>query len=387
MGVGLVEQLVSAGLVTAAQASASHAGDPLVPSGRVLRNLVTAGLDERVLAGFFISRGFGPMLQEQDLRRADQELVRRLPASDAHDLCAMPLRPSPAGAIVAMADPTDAHAVARLGEALGGSILPTVAKLSDLLASIDRAYPPDRPTLVSDPLALARSRIPSDAFALTHEKSEVGSQPTLSEFDPAFSGLASTASPVWDRAWHHSTTEREVPLPSISHSPQRPATPGPAPASESNIELRLHELTQATSRDEVARLACEACLTAAQGAAFLALRKGVFRGWDGAGDEVTSASIRSLWVPASNPSVLNEVLHTGRPFRGAYGQTAADHLFRAALGSRGRDVVVVPVLVGTRMVGVLCANDPAPDAAPVERVAEAMGEALERLIVSQKSGI
>jgi hypothetical protein len=401
MGVELVEQLVSAGLVTEAQASASHAGDPLVPSGRVLQNLVTAGLDERVLAGFFISRGFGPMLQEQDLRRADQELVRRLPASDAHDLCAMPLRPSPAGAIVAMADPTDADAVARLSEALGGNILPTVAKLSDLLASLDRAYPPDRPTLVSDPLALARSRMPSDAFAVTREKSEVDNQPTLSEFDPAFSGLASTASPVWDRAWHRSATEREVPLPSISRSPlakdsrrdetpqsspQRSSMPAPVPVSESKLEARLHEITQATSRDEVARLACVACLTAAQGAAFLALRKGVFRGWDGAGDEVTSAGIRSLWVPASNPSVLNEVLHTGRTFRGAYGQTAADHLFRAALGSRGRDVVIVPVLVGTRMVGALCANDPAPDASSLERIAKAMGEAFERLIVSQKSG-
>jgi len=384
MALELVEQLVSAGLVTAAQASASHAGDPLVPCGRVLQNLVTAGLDERLLAGFFISRGFGPMLQEQDLRRADQELVRRLPASDAHDLCAMPLRPSPAGAIVAMADPTDAHAVARLSEVLGGSILPTVAKLSDLLAAIDRAYPPDRPTLVSDPLALARSRMPSDALASAREKSQLGVQPTLSELDPALSGLVSTASPEWDRAWHRSATEREVPLPSMAKSPQRSATLGPAPASGSNLESHLHELMQATSRDAVARLACEACLTAAQGAAFLALRKGVFRGWDGAGDEVTSAGIRSLWVPASNPSVLNEVLHTGRTFRGAYGETAADHLFRAALGSRGRDVVVVPVLVGSRMVGVLCANDPASDASPIERVAETMGAAFERLIVSQK---
>jgi len=280
--------------------------------------------------------------------------------------------------------------------------LPTVAKLSDLLASIDRAYPPDRPTLVSDPLALARSRMPSDVFAPAREKSNVGSQPTLSEFDPAFSGLASTASPEWDRAWHRSATEREVPLPSIApsplarssdgkgtleSSPQRSATLGPASAFGSNLESYLDALMQATSRDAVARLACEACLTAAQGAAFLALRKGVFRGWAGAGDEVTSAGIRSLWVPASNPSVLNEVLHTGRTFRGAYGQTAADHLFRTALGSRGRDVVIVPVLVGTRMVGVLCANDPASDASPIERVAEAMGAAFERLIVSQKSGI
>lgn len=401
MAMRLVEQLVSAGLVTEAQASASHAGDPLVPSGRVLRNLVSAGLDERVLAGFFISRGFGPMLQEKDLRRADRELVYRLPAAEAHDLCAMPLRPSPAGAIVAMADPSDEHAVARLSEALGGRILPTVAKLSDLLASIDQAYPPHRPTPVSDPPALGRSRTPNDAFPLIREKPEIRSEAPLSEFDPAFSQLASTASPVWDRAWHRSTTEREVPVPSFAHSPPEwhseghaGARPSPvrftraAPASESDshLESLLHELERAPSRDEAARIACEACLTAAGGAAFLALRKGVFRGWAGAGDDVTSAGIRSLWVPASNPSVLNEVLHTGRTFRGAYGQTAADHLFRAALGGQGRDVVVVPVLVGTRMVGVLCANDPAPDASSIERVAEAMGQTFERLIVSHKSG-
>jgi hypothetical protein len=58
----------------------------------------------------------------------------------------------------------------------------------------------------------------------------------------------------------------------------------------------------------------------------------------------------------------------------------------AALGSHGRDVVIVPVMIGSRLVGVLCANDPAPDTTAVERVAEAMGQAFERLIVSHKSG-
>jgi len=123
-----------------------------------------------------------------------------------------------------------------------------------------------------------------------------------------------------------------------------------------------------------------------RGAAFLALRKGVFRGWDGAGEDVTGASIRSLWVPASNPSILNEVLHSGKVFRGSYGQTAADHLFRAAFGSHGREVVIVPVLIGARMVGDLCANDPTADTSVIERVASALGEAFERLIVSHKSG-
>jgi hypothetical protein len=434
----LVEQLVDAGLVTEAQARSSDAGDPLLPSGRVVQNLVAAGLDERALAGFFVSRGFGPMLQSQELARADGNLVRRLLGVDAHELCAMPLRRSPAGAIVAMADPTDESAVAKLSEVLGGSILPTVAKLSDLLASIDRAYPPERPTVVTD--AVARPRTPSDVVPLVREKPETRTEQPLSAFDPSRSKLASTASPVWDRAWKRSTIERDVsltpksshiPLPIVSRPPTgqlprptgqsspptgqlpppagqlpppagqlpppaarslsapswvRPATAQPPKGPDSAIDAHLVELARVTSRDDVVRVACQACLSAARGAAFLALRKGVFRGWDGAGEDVTSAGIRSLWVPASNPSVLNEVLHSGRPFHGAYGETAADHLFRAAFGGQGRDVVIVPVMIGSRLVGVLCANDPAADTSAVERVAEAVGQAFERLIVARKSG-
>lgn len=415
----LVEQLVEAGLITEVQARAGDVVDPVAPSARVVESLVGAGVDERALAGFFVSRGFGPMLQSQELARADVNLIRRLPGTDAHELCAMPLRSSPAGAIVAMADPTDQGAVAKLSETLGGSILPTVAKLSDLLASIDRVYPPDRPTLATGPLTSAGSRTPSSVVPLVQEKADVGADETPSSLDPGLSELASTASPVWDRAWNRSNTEREVsltpkssrvPLPTVSRSMTplssarppgalppsvtpsspppssvRPATVRPRVVSDSAIDDQLAELGRVTSRDDVVRIACQACLAASRAAAFLALRKGVFRGWDGAGEDVTSAGIRSLWVPASNPSILNEVLHSGQVFRGAYGQTAADHLFRAALGSHGRDVVIVPVMIGARMVGVLCANDPAPDSGVVERVAEAMGHAFERLIVSHKS--
>jgi hypothetical protein len=406
----LVDQLVEAGLVSEAQARSSDPGEALMPSAQVVQNLVAAGLDERVLAGFFVTRGFGPMLRAEDLARADANLITRLPGVDAHDLCAMPLRPSQAGAIVAMADPMDERAVAKLGEALGGRILPTVAKLSDLLASIDRAYPQARTTLLSDPVAAARARAPSGVVPLVQEKPGFSTDPTLSAFDPSLSDLASTASPAWDRAWSRSTTEREVsltpkssqiPLPIISRSPAaaassaRPSPVGhpssgttrPPAVSDSTIDAHLAELARVTSRDDVVRVACHACLATARGAAFLALRKGVFRGWDGAGEDVTSAGIRSLWVPASNPSTLNEVLHTGRLFHGAYGQTAADHLFRAAFGGNGREVVIVPVMIGSRMVGVLCANDPSGETAIVERVAEAVGEAFERLIVSQKSGV
>lgn len=414
MGRRLVDELVEAGLVTEARARTSDPGDPLISTVRVLTNLVEQGLDERELAGFFVSQGFGPMLQSAELSRADQSLVRCLSATDAHELCALPLRASPAGAIVAMADPKDERAIAKLRVALGGEILATVAKLSDLVDAIDRTYPPDRPTVVSDLSALARSRPPSAVVPLVQEKSEK-SEPRDS--DPSLAELTKSMSPAWDRAWSRSATERQVsitpkwthvPLPSVEPTPTPLATPEwepvatPAPpstsdssvtsktvipptVSDSAIDAHLAGLRRAGDRDEVVRLACQACLSVARGAAFLALRKGVFRGWDGAGEDVTSAGIRSLWVPATNPSVLSDVLHTGRVFRGAYGETAADYLFRGAFGSHGRDVVIVPVIIGSRMVGVLCANDPVADASAVERVAEAMGQAFERLIVSQKT--
>lgn len=413
----LVDQLVDAGLITEAQGRASDPGDPLVPSGRIAQSLVAAGLDERALAGFFVTLGFGPMLQARELARADASLVRRLPGADARELCAMPLRRSSAGAIVAMAVPTDEPSVATLSEALGGTILPTVAKLSDLLASIERAYAPDQPPRVTDPLALARTRTPSGLVPLVNPKPTSDTDKTQPSFDPSLSELASTASPVWDRAWNRSSRERDVsltpkashiPLPTVSASltphafappvmtqrpeapssppsPTRPSTQRPASVSDSAVDAQLSELGRVSSRDEVVHIACRACLASARGAAFLALRKGVFRGWDGVGKDVTSAGIRSLWVPATNPSILNEVLHNGRAFHGAYGQTAADHLFRAALGSQGREVIVVPVVVGSRMVGVLCANDPVGDTGAIERIAEGMGQAFERLIVSRKS--
>lgn len=407
----LVEQLVEAGLVTESQARASGTHDPLTSTRRVIESLVAQGLDERTLAGFFVAKGFGPMLQAPDLARTAPDLVQSMSAADAHELCALPLRPSAAGVVVAMADPTDERAIAKLSIALGGQLLPIVAKLSDLLDAIDRAYPPDRPTLVSDPVAAERSRAPSGVVPLVQEKPG-DTDRTLDDLEMPRSGFGGGASPEWDQAWSRSTTERDVsitplsthvplpavgdasagpslfpsrPAPSASDGSLRPSTP-PRVSSDAALDTHLLELAQAESRDDAVRAACQACLTSARGAAFLALRKGVFRGWDGAGEDVTSASIRSLWVPASNPSLLNEVMHTGKPFRGPYGETAADHLFRAAFGSHGRDVVVVPVLIGARMVGVLCANDPHGEAGAIEQVADALGEALQRLIVSRKAG-
>lgn len=389
----LVDELVEVGLVTEAQARAVREGDTLGSTSQLMARLVELGLDERALAGFFVSQGFGPMLQSAELARADLDLARRVRSADAHRLCAMPLRPSGVGAIVAMADPSDEEAVAELSVMLGGRILPTVAKLSDLRDSLDQVYPRDGSSAAPDADREAHPRLPSGVMPLVQEKLDATGNQDEDRTAP-LPDFASNASPVWDRAWSRSNTERDVSLtPKASRAPSQmplpalgaPPSAPPEAVSESELDAHLTALGRAMSRDEAVARACEACATMSRGAAFLALRKGVFRGWAGAGDEVTTAAIRSLWVPASNPSSLNEVLHSGKPFRGAYGQTAADHLFRAAFGAQASQVAIVPVLVGTRMVGVLCANDPRGETGRIEALAAALGAAFERLIVSHKA--
>ncbi|MEM8609989.1 MAG: hypothetical protein AAGF92_23055 [Myxococcota bacterium] len=381
MGCTWAAQLLEAGLVTEAQLHTSGAESEDATSIDVIRALVSSGLDERALAGFFVSLGFGPMLQARELARADVTLAGKLSGRDAHDHCALPLRPSPAGAVVAMADPTDTGAVARLEDVLGGPVLPTVARFSDLLDALDALYPGDRPTIVSDALSSVRGQNPSGVVPLVQGKpaeaaAVTATDRTLPSLDPKLAGLAHTASSVWDRAWDRTTGVGTAvpPMPAVTAPPSQPV-PGP----------NLSELARVTSRDDAVRVACQACLSAASGSAFLALRKGVFRGWDGAGPNITSASIRSLWVPATNPSVLSEVAHSGKPYRGPHGQTAADHLLRAALGSQGRDLLIAPVFIGSRMCGLLCATDPSPDTDVIDQVAEAMGRAFQRLIATRKA--
>jgi hypothetical protein len=152
------------------------------------------------------------------------------------------------------------------------------------------------------------------------------------------------------------------------------------------IGATLASLRASRDRDVIVRLACEAASTVARTTVFLALRKGVLRGWEGTG-AVSPDALRNLWIPASSPSVFQRVIEAGEPHRGPHGTSAADKLFRAATGSRGSVLVVEPIRVGDRVVAVLCADDPRFGPAGIERLealAHAVGTALARVIVETK---
>lgn len=159
--------------------------------------------------------------------------------------------------------------------------------------------------------------------------------------------------------------------------PTSPGDPGPI----------LSGLRATTDRDEAVRLACEGALPACRCVVFLALKKDVLQGREARGGGVSREAVRNLWIPTTSASIFRDAVTRGIAHAGPYGTTSADGIYRAAIGSRGGDVVVQPILVSGKPVGVLCADDvrfgPRGEKR-VELVARALGEALERIIVSGK---
>lgn len=550
-------RLTRAGLVTRADLADLVATAP-AHDAALIRALVRRGLPEDALAGFFLSEGFGPLLESSDLERAEPVWAHRLPSKMALDFLALPLRAATDGIVVAMAAPSDAHIVRELGRVLGARVLATVARPSQIEERVRTLHPdaeadaPSAPASEPPVLELTRRRpatsttqrgfdagfrapdgtkegklgprlaLPDDepAMPLVRHKPSVmpaaqvapakktapgpgpapappvTSEPSVITTKTATKTFARPSAPQrttaeWGRVGDEkrSTTEPMMrAVPAEPKSAPTPVTPGPAtqlegaladlaervsepskpampvvvpietpaavapvapapapvapspppappappapaepplPADErwdlpstpaivapprsreaanklspratadlptikaaaGDIGAVLAAMRGATDRDEVVRLACEGATSVARTAVFFALRKGVLKGWDGAGPGVRRDSVRNLWIPTSSASTFKKVLDTKTGVVGPYGTSVADGLFRAAVGSRGGDFMVQPVVVAGKIVGMLCVDDLRPGplgAHRIEVLTQTVGDAFLRIISAAK---
>lgn len=543
-------RLTRAGLVTRADLAELVAAAP-AHDAALVRALVRRGVPEDALAGFFLSEGFGPLLDRQDLDRAEPVWANRLPSAMALDFLALPLRAATNGIVVAMAAPSDAHIVRELTRVLGERVLATIARPSHIESRVRVLHPnatleaarapePEPPPVLEltrrrsttergfDPGFRApdgtkeaklgpRLALPDDepAMPLVRHKPSLtpgsfervapasaapvvaktfarpepadawrrgeprrsNTQPLIPAIAPLPTSTVSISIPpappaptshppatslvgaLTDLAERTSEPAASIPpaptapsmfAPSIAPAPMAPSVdapslppaatapstaPPPTPsiaaidatspgdrwdlpssppaapkpprtrdaanklssrasaelptikAAPADIGAILQAMRGATDRDEVVRLACEGGTSVARAAVFFALRKGVLKGWDGAGPGVRRDSVRNLWIPTSSPSTFKKVLDTKTGSLGPYGTSVADGLFRAAVGSRGGDFMVQPVVVAGKVVGMLCVDDLRPGplgAHRVEVLTQTVGDSFVRIISAGK---
>lgn len=363
--------------------------------------LLRHGLEEEALHQLLLAEGHEEATAA-DLEAGAGPVSRLLHGRMAHTLQALPVEDRGHEVIVAMVDPSDSHALRELRFALGRMVRAKVARASELRRALASAFPGDvPPEPLETPLALTRRRPTGEAaFAPSErrrtrpmESMPAGPAPAPAEPErrsapperrsSAPPGTRSSSAPP--RAGSILTSEEsswgdlQQPEPRVpAPRPRRPSSLTPPP-----VGPMLASLRRATDRDAIVRLTCDGCAGVAKTVVFLALRRGVLRGWEARGGQVSADAIRNLWIPATSPSMFQRVLESGETYEGPYGTTAADDLFRAATGSRGGRVVIHAVRVAGKPLGALCAEGVRFDAIGKRRVEElvlAAGRAFERLL-------
>jgi len=517
MNADLGARLLAAGLVTREELGLALASVP-AHGGALAAELVRQGVEEEAIAGFFVADGFGPVVGAAELEEARGD--DRVPAQLAVDLLVLPLRQSASGLLVAMADPSDVHAVRELTHVAGVAILPMVARIGALVRVLSRRFPGEMReaarrraedptpidlvrrrdsseppgesieasfdsivplTRVSAPASaplfapvpaemrqdaprkrretadfvretpatgkrrdtarfheeqstprrkrkrkdtagfdapeeVGRRRRDTEDFVAAAPEAETDIEAGGEEYAPRDTlpdamgrqtiedvgalvggepdsggggwGDISAPSPAENIARRAARAQSILPqrLPSVSTAPPLPSQV--SSFDPGHLSEVLATIRAARTRDDVCLHACRGLAPLGRCAVFLVLSKGILKGREISGGDLPRDAILNLWIPSTSRSLLARVLETKEPYLGPHGDSSADAVFRAALGSRGGDVLLVPVVLSGRTVAVLALDEPVADAVVLleraEVLSRATADALRRLIVATK---
>lgn len=325
-----------------------------------------------VARGLARQRGV-PAALERHLAQRDPALATVLPAATALTLAAVPVAWSRGAQgmalVVCFRDPTPEH-VAEVQRVTGVPIIPAVACEAVIARELVSAYPGARAGFedhdaavdvnFDDPSTPVFALVDLDDRRVLRDESQSRSIPTGNLLPPSASSVARVPPPV-------------------------PPPRAPAPT----IEAAVAAIGAASERDAIAELAVEHLRGAWSGAVIFVVREGLAVGHRGFGGQVSDATVAALVVPLTPPSMFATAIDDRRavlgatPPSGGLAQSRFLKLFEA-LGPA--PVALQPVAVRERVVNLVFGIGPrAPlpvAAAALTRLAAAMGEAYERLILT-----
>jgi hypothetical protein len=210
----------------------------------------------------------------------------------------------------------------------------------------------------------------------------------LPEREPPSKPRQRTASRPERDSWQVPPREDPPPerQPSFSANGRRAAALGkkqePKPKKLTTGEL-LHQISAASKRDEIIKAALEFLLHYSERSIFFVVQQERIKGHSVAGEATSREAIRSLWIPANSVSTLREVVSDRQIHYGALGSSPADTVLASALGGKPERALVVPVMIRSRVVGLLYADKLPADPLPwdqLERLTDVVGAAFTGLL-------
>lgn len=444
MSVELGRRLVEAAIVPIGTVeSAFTSTDSIGPisGGALVERLVSLGAVEDNIVEWFVSDGFGPVVRPEVMSLADITLVQTLSAEMARNLMCLPIRRLRDDVVVAMADPSDRHALEELRRVLRHRVISRVARVSSLRRFIDKWYPITEPVdleentypgVAPQPLMHDTARhdarryaAPGSPGTLTHAQAfqnvqaaqnvaphpqRQAPQPKAEVMQKVFNGRARSVAEMrrsagepWDDVKREGPSRQATSLYATPNatpeSPVQKTYGGPAsrpatarlsrhPQIPVTLDSVLYEMKEARDAQQIMHLGCRGVLTFARNAVAFRYRDWIFHGWWAEGPDVSSESIGNVRIPTGTESNFRSVVVKSAPYQGPHGSTPADALFRIATRSHARWIAIHPIFVGKKLVAALCGDDvPTGDATqqPMDRLAKAIQQNLERLIQEKKA--
>lgn len=380
-------------------------------------------VDEEQLAEFYKSRLMITRVPDHRLVDVHKNILQLVPADMAAEFRVLPVDLDGDGLVLAMADPTDNHAVDEVAFFADRFVVRVVATESAIRDGIERHYgvrftspraaervsarvahpqptgvatrpgpmteaPPDRAPNPSPPPPEAKSApaAPKPSKEVLEEQIVLLTKVKYADATP----LPMPVPPPDDYQPEYLPEEDEPILlttPKAAPPERKRSDTLPGFAQITVPDPPLARLRAATHRDEIATAILDYVALMMRRAAFFVMKKSILIGHDARGTDLDPSTVRKLVINVEAPSLFRDVIASRLPYRGPLPETPANRAFAHALGGVSSEVLVMPIAVRDRVIAVLFADgaaQPLPDAALHATVREA-GLAYERLILESKT--
>ncbi len=375
-------------------------------------------VDEEQLADFYQKRLMITRVPDHQLVDVRRKVLALVSADMAAEFRVLPVDLDGDGLILAMADPTDNHAVDEVSFFADRFIVRVVATESAIRDGIERHYgvrftspraadhvharvaqpvtrpgpkteaPPTRAPNPSPPPPEPKDKPPEpkpskealeeQIVLLTHVKYADATPlpmpvPPPDDYQPDY--LPQNDEPIL----------LTIPKATLPERKRSDTLPGFAQITVPDPPLA--RLRAARHRDEIAAAVLDYIALLMRRGSFFVMKKSILIGHDARGAEIDASTVRKLVINVEAPSLFRDVIASRLPYRGPLPETPANRAFAHALGGVSSEVLVMPIAVRDRVIAVLFADgaaQPLPDAALHATVREA-GLAYERLILESKA--
>ena len=380
--------LLSQSQVAAAQEHAAANEMPLVEA------IVELGLgDEDAVVAFSASKLMLPRVGEKVLERVETQTLGLLTPALAWTHRAVPVAIDATGNLtVAFMDPTSTPSVHAIAEHTGKYIIRGAAKMTPLRTALTRYYG------AADEVALDMgSTQPALDIELKRRtpprmpEAPVRRPPPMS---PSVLEEAQRAAPPprapAPRPSPPPTPRADLPLSSRPPSWNPPLSghgAEPVPLSPEALERFLPKLRAADSRDTITSAVLDYLVAGFHHVILFVHTRGELRGHDARGPNLLVDAVRLVRIPDQGRSMFAKALENQRAVFGPMGHSAIDRALSQALGGVAGNVLVLPVVLGSKvplLVFAHGARNPV-DPASINTLAEETGHALHRLILRSKS--